>query len=92
MTMQWEGFSGVLGGDGFRYVAANISFSGLPIHAIEEFIRVEYRGIVHIGFIRIDPYAEDVIQFHFSSAGDITSRPGDRIVVFGKSISWIAGC
>ena len=92
MSMQWEGFSGVLGGHGFRYVAANISFSGLPISAMEQFIKVEYRGITHLGFIRIDPYAEDVIQFHFSSNGDIISTPGDRIVVQGNAVQWNAAC
>lgn len=92
MTLQWEGFSGLLGGTGFRHVAANISFSGLPIHAIEELIRVEYRGLSRIGYIRIDPYADDVIQFHFTSNGDVTSAQGDRIVVPGSTVTWIAAC
>ena len=92
VTLQWEGFRGLIGGKGFRYVTANVSFKGLPIHPIEEFIKIEYRGIVRTGFIRIDPYAADVIQFHFSKDSDIISETGDSIVVAGRAITWITAC
>lgn len=92
MSLQWEGFSGQIGGGGFRHVAANFSFSGLPISAVEQVIKVEYRGISHLGYVRIDAHAADVIQFHFSLNGDIVSSPGDRIVVPGSTVQWNAAC
>lgn len=90
VTMQWETFSGLIGGRGLKYIVMNISFKGMPIAPIVETIAVEYRGVMRTGYLRIDPHIKDVIQFHYDLSDTILSEVGDKIVVHGKAVSWIA--
>lgn len=90
VTMQWETFSGLIGAEGLKYIVMHVSFPGMPITPITESILVEYRGVIRHGFIRIDPYVKEVIQFHFDMTGNVLSSIRDKIVIYGKAISWIA--
>lgn len=90
VTLQWETFSGIIGAEGLKHIVMNVSFSGMPIAPITELIAVEYRGVMRTGYVQINPYIKEVIQFHHELSDTILSRVGDRIVVYGKAISWVA--
>lgn len=90
VTMQWETFSGIIGAEGLKHIVMNLSFSGMPITPITELIAVEYRGVVKTGYVHINPYIKEVIQFHHDFTEQTLSKVGDRILVYGKAISWVA--
>lgn len=90
VTFEWETFEGVLSVSGISYLTVEQSMGHLP-ETVKDFpIRIRYRGIPKMSFLRISTDGTRPIRFYLDNSEtgeDVTS--GDHVVVQGSAVSWI---
>lgn len=91
VTMQWEGFSAVMGAGGVAYLTATQSISNLPPYAVYFPLFLQYKGVNKSTYLVIDPHMKGGnIRFYLNSDGTSTGiNMGDAFTIYAGSAVWI---
>lgn len=93
ITLQWEGFSGKIAGNGIKYVHVAQSIAHLPQYPISKPIVSQYNGDYITSRIEINPHSspyDGIIKFYLYLNGNQENiRYGDSVHIPGSSITWI---
>ena len=90
ITIQWESFSGQLGGSGVSSLVVAQSICNLPPTIMEFPVRIIYNSAPLITFVEINPLTPDNIRFYLALSSDGSStKLGDTIIVPSSAVTWI---
>lgn len=90
VTFQWESFSGDIGSNGISHVSVNQTIADLPPYPVEYPIRLIYKSVPAVGYLRINPSGGEQISYFFSIDGTGSGVVvGDHLEVPGGAVSWI---
>lgn len=90
VVFQWEPFEGQVGANNIKSVTMNAMPGPLPIYYLEQTVRVELNGDIHVGYLSVkNQNGPNVFQFHFKASNDLKAKIGDSLKVNGGSATWV---
>lgn len=91
VTMQWEGFSGIMGAGGVAYLTATQSISNLPPYTVYFPLVLQYKGTIKTTFLTVDPQGKGGnIRFYLNNDGTSTNiNMSDAFTIYAGSAVWI---
>jgi len=94
VTLQWEGFSGVLAASGIGCLDLEQRIPNLPPHPVTFPLYIEYKGEGRVTHVMIDPYSSrHNLRFYLRTDGKTHKiHKRDGIKIYGGCIQWIADC
>lgn len=89
VTLQWEGFSGLLGANGISFLWVNQSIPNLPPFPVDIPIRTVVCGKGRVGFFRLDPFSPSPLKMYLDVNDCRLFKCDSAIYIPGGSITWI---